>query len=202
MTLYRGRLPHVYETKQPVFLTWRLHGSLPASRHFPGGSLSSGQAFAVLDRLLDEACSGPVYLRQPALAELVVDAIHYNGQVLGQYTLHAFVVMPNHVHVLITPRVPLPTLTKSLKGITAKQANAILGRTGAPFWQKESYDRDVRDEREFERIRFYIERNPLRAGLAQEASQYRWSSAGWATLGSPVDEASTLRIAENEDRVA
>ena len=173
-----------------MFLTWRLYGSLPANRHFPGGSLSSGQAFAALDRLLDEARAGPLYLRQPALADLVVEAIHYNAQVLAHYVLHAFAVMPNHVHVLITPRVPLPKLTKSLKGITAKRANAMLARTGCPFWQEESYDREVRQDREFERIRFYIESNPVRAGLVQEACQYRWSSAGWATGGSPADEAS------------
>jgi hypothetical protein len=99
MTLYRRRLPHVYETHHPVLLTWRLYGSLPANRHFPGGSLSSGQAFTALDRLLDEARTGPLYLSQPALADLVVEAIHFNAQVLAHYVLHAFAVMPNHVHV-------------------------------------------------------------------------------------------------------
>ena len=193
--LYRRRLPHVYETQRPVFLTWRLYGSLPANRSFPGGSLSSGQAFVVLDRLLDEERTGPLYLRQPALADLVVEAIHFNAQVLEHYVLHAFAVMPNHVHVLLTPKVPLPKLTKSLKGITAKRANAMLARTGNPFWQEESYDREVRDQKEFERIQFYIENNPVRAGLVHEASQYGWSSAGRATEGSPADEASAPRIA-------
>lgn len=51
-----------------------------------------------------------------------------------------------------------------------------------------SYGREVRQEREFERSRFYIESNPVRAGLAHDACQYRWSSAGWATGGSPADE--------------
>ena len=103
--------------------------------------------------------------------------------------------LPNHVHVLLTPGVPLAKLTKSLKGITAKRANAMLAQTGSPFWQEESYDREVRNQKEFERIRFYIESNPVRAGLVQEASQYRWSSAGWATGGSPADEASAPRFA-------
>jgi REP element-mobilizing transposase RayT len=62
----------------------------------------------MLDRLLDEAQAGPFYLRQPALADLVVEAIHYNELVLGQYTVHAFVVMPNHVHLLISPESPCP----------------------------------------------------------------------------------------------
>jgi putative transposase len=63
---------------------------------------------------------------------------------LGHFDLHAFVVMPNHVHLLATPSAALPKLTRSLKGITSKRANAILGLTGTPFWQEESYDHAVR----------------------------------------------------------
>ena len=141
-----------------------------------------------MDRLLDDACTGAVCLRQPAIANMIMEAIHYNANVLGHYLLHAVVVMPNHVHLLATPAVSLPKLTKSLKGITARRANAMLALTGHPFWQEESYDRLVRDMPEFEKIRNYIEENPVRAGLAGEASDYRWSSAGWATGGSPADQ--------------
>ena len=81
-----------------------------------------------MDRLLDEAGVGPFYLRQPALADMIVEAVHYNANILGHYLLHAFVVMPNHVHLLATPAVPLPKLTQSLKGITAKRAD--FGRRG------------------------------------------------------------------------
>ena len=93
--------------------------------------------------------------------------------------------MPNHVHLLLTPVAPLPKITKSLKGITAKRANIMLALTGRSFWQEESYDHLVRNESEFEKIRSYIEENPVRAGLLAEANRYRWSSAGWATGGSP-----------------
>ena len=177
---YCRRLPHLWEAEQAVFLTWRLHDSLPPNRPFAAAAVSSGKAFATLDRLLDEARSGPFYLRQPAMADMIVEALHYNANTLGHYALHAFVAMPNHVHVLLTPAIPLPQLTKSLKGITAKRANAMLGLTGRPFWQEESFDRLVRNEGEFESIRNYIERNPVRAGLVSDASEYRWSSAGWA----------------------
>jgi REP element-mobilizing transposase RayT len=119
---------------------------------------------------------------------MIVESIRYNAQNLGHFVLHAFVVMSNHVHLLATPAVALPRLTKSLKGITAKRANALLALTGSPFWQEESYDHLVRHEREFERIRDYIERNPVRAGLVREASEYRWSSAGKATGASPADQ--------------
>ena len=102
----------------------------------------------------------------------------------GTLCLACLVVMPNHVHLLATPAVALPQLMKSLKGITAKRANAMLALTGSSFWQEESYDHLVRHEQEFEKIRNYIEENPVRAGLVREASEYRWSSAGWATRGS------------------
>jgi len=50
------------------------------------------------------------------------------------------VVMPNHVHLLILPQVPVAQLMRWLKGSTAREANRILGRTGQPFWQDESWD--------------------------------------------------------------
>ena len=188
MPFYRRRLPHLDQIEQAVFVTWRLYGSLPPNRTFPAATVCSGQAFAALDRLLDQTRSGPFHLRQPELADMVVEAIHYNAFVLGHYELHAFVVMPNHVHVLVTPTLALCKLTKSLKGITAKRANAMMALTGSPFWQEESYDHLVRNQREFEKIRWYIEENPVRAGLVGDARQYRWSSARWATGGSPADQ--------------
>jgi putative DNA methylase len=104
---------------------------------------------------------------------MVVEAIQYNSAMLKHYQVHAFVVMPNHVHLLVTPSIALPKLTRSLKGITAKRANEMLGLTGSPFWQDESYDRLVRNQAELNRVR---------AGLVSEAAQYRWSS-GWAAGG-------------------
>jgi len=185
VAFYRRHLPHWYEIGQPVFLTWRLYGSLPSHRTFPA-SITSGQAFATMDRLLDEARSGPFYLRQHALADMVVEALHYNASALKHFMLHAFVVMPNHVHLLVDPLVPLAKLTKSLKGITAKRANQMLSLTGTHFWQEESYDHLVRTKQEFDQIWRYIEQNPVRAGMVRDAPEYRWSSAGWATGGSPA----------------
>jgi REP element-mobilizing transposase RayT len=181
VNFYQRRLPHVYETEQPVFLTWRLYDSLPSHRAFPAAALSSEQAFDAMDRLLDEDRSGSFYLRQPAVADMIVESTQYNAGILGHYVLHAFVVMPNHVHLLATAAVAVPKLTKSLKGITAKRANAMLALTGRPFWQEKSYDHLVRHARELEKIRNYIEWNPVRAGLVKEPSEYRWSSAGWPT---------------------
>jgi putative transposase len=189
VTFYRRRLPHLDQPGQAAFLTWRLHGSLPPNRAFPAATVSSGPAFAALDRLLDETLAGPFHLHRQALADMVVEAIYHNASELSHYALHAFVVMPNHVHLLVTPAVALCKLTQSLKSITAKRANAMMALTGSPFWQEESYDHLVRNQREFESIRGYIEENPVRAGLVTVAGQYRWSSAGWASVGSLADQA-------------
>ena len=96
---------------------------------------------------------------------------------MGHYELHAEVIMANHVHRHVSPLVNQSRYMQSLKGFTARQANQELGRTGQPFWQAESYDHWVRNRREWQRIRHYIENNPVRAGLAARAGDYRWSSA-------------------------
>ncbi len=96
MTFYRRRLPHIYEVGQPVFLTWRLHDSLPPHRIFPKDALTRGHAFAAMDRLRDETRTGVFYLRQPAVADMIEEAIQYNATILGHYRLHAFAIMPNH----------------------------------------------------------------------------------------------------------
>ena len=129
-----------------------------------------------MDRLLDQARLGSNYLKLPAIAEVVAASIHY-GETLEHYTLHSYVVMPNHVHLLITPRISVSRLLNSLKSVTAKRGNLLLGRTGEPFWQDESYDHLVKSGEEFVRIRKYIEYNPVTAGLVATAEQFRWSSA-------------------------
>ncbi|MCS6952447.1 MAG: transposase [Bryobacterales bacterium] len=130
-----------------------------------------------MDRLLDDARTGPRHLARSEIAALVVDALIEAQDRWQQFALHAFVVMPNHVHILVTPKAPLAKLLGHLKGGTARRANQLLGLTGRPFWQEESYDHWVRDQEEFERIRAYIEMNPVRAGLAGAPEDYPWSSA-------------------------
>jgi len=95
---------------------------------------------------------------------MVAEALQYNAANLGHYVVHAFVVMPNHVHLLATPALPLPKLTKLLKGITSKRAKIILAMTGSCFWPEESYGRLVRNEREFEKIQSYRGESFARAG--------------------------------------
>jgi putative transposase len=97
--------------------------------------------------------------------------------VRGFYELIAFVVMPNHVHLLINPRVPGAKITQFVKGVSAKRANELLRRTGQRFCQDESFDRWVRSSKEMGNIMRYIELNPVRANLASEPQLFPYSSA-------------------------
>ena len=126
-----------------------------------------------MDTLLESHSSGPMYLQMPEIAQVLVGAIEQGD--VSRYSLHAWVVMPNHVHLLITPRMDVSKLLHTLKGSSARLANQVLGRTGT-FWQDESYDHLVRNWVEFERIGNYIVQNPVRAGLARSAEEYPWSS--------------------------
>ena len=178
MKHYERRLPHWDLSGHPLFVTFRLHGSLPSGRVFPPVRLSSGKAFVAIDRILDKSASGPLYLRMPEIAALVVKCLHDGERRFHRYQMHSFVVMPNHVHLLVTPQVAATRWLGPLKGFVAHEANRMLGRSGHPFWQDESYDHLVRSDAEFERIRDYIESNPVKAGLVVTSDRWQWSSAG------------------------
>ena len=86
MKQYERRLPHWDVIGQPLFVTFRLHGSLPVKRVFPPESLAtSGKAFVAMDRLLDGAMSGPRFLRQPEIAEIVVTALRDGDSQFHRY---------------------------------------------------------------------------------------------------------------------
>src|SRR5258707_6372260 len=173
---FHRRLPHQHQEGKWLFVTWHLHGGIPHARYPPRDKLSSGAAFVCMDRYLDTTRRGPMYLAQESLAGIVVASLR-RGVLLGHYELGAYVVMSNHVHVLLLPRVSPSKLLQSLNGATARGSNRILGRTGETFWQAESYDHWVRDETERQRIVTYIENNPVKAGLVKRAEDHRWSSA-------------------------
>jgi REP element-mobilizing transposase RayT len=175
MQITQHRLPHRCAVGLPMFITFRLHGSLPASRHFPGGALTSGKAFLYMDRLLDGAQTGPTHLRIPAIAKIVNDAIHHYNEF--DYELHAWVIMPNHVHLLITPHTDVRLVLHTLKGVTARQANKQLGNTGQHFWHDESYDHAVTNQAQLHRITRYIDQDPVHAGLVASRADYQWSGA-------------------------
>jgi len=186
MTHYERRLPHWDTVDEPLFVTFRLHGSLPANRVFPPERVTtSGQAFVTMDRLFDPATSGPFYLRQDVIAKLIVRALHEGEDRFQRYQRHAFVAMPNHVHLLDLREVGYPargfhSLVGPIKRLHRSRGKPYSGQDGRPFWQAESYDHLMRSRDEFTRIRRYMEGNPVRAGLAATPEQFPWSSAARA----------------------
>jgi putative transposase len=204
--LYYRNLPHIQPPGATYFITFRLAGSIPASKlaelheeahriqvelaRAAGGSeyderryLEQRRLFARWDDLLDGP-GGPQWLADPAVAAMVVESlVHLEGK---QYELVAYCIMPNHVHLVITPlRNPngvlhsLAHIMHSLKGFTARRGNALLGRSGS-FWQHESYDHYVRDPSELERIVAYVVSNPVKARLVSDWMEWRWSYCGLA----------------------
>src|SRR5215475_8403194 len=123
-------------------------------------------------------------LQSDRMAGLLVDVLlHYRAQ--RKYLLHEFVVMPDHFHLLITPRESLERAMQLIKGGFSFRAKRELGFMHE-IWQDSFYDRRVRDAEEYSAFREYIWQNALKRGLALKAQDYRYSSA-WP--GLVLDEA-------------
>ena len=194
--IYRTTLPHWRQAGATYFVTFRLADSIPRSvlaqwNHERRTWLKARgiemdragdwrAAFAKLSagdqrtferenarklfRSLDES-HGACVLRSPRMAGIVRDALFFfAGQ---RYELGDFVIMPNHVHLLIAPRAEwaLETVMQSLKRYCARQINAALPRREVSLWQKSFYDHIIRDDAELARCREYIRLNPVKARL-------------------------------------
>jgi REP element-mobilizing transposase RayT len=198
----RRRLPHIQPPGATIFITTRLHNSLPqvdieqliaeAKSHenqlnqIPDPwqrqeqqDINQRRLFGKWDQALDTAKDGPFWLQDKRVAQVVMARLHEeNGRL---YDLDAFCIMSNHTHVVCTPLAKpdktyhsLATIMKTIKGSTARQANEILGRSGS-FWQRENYDHVVRDEAEKQRIIRYVLMNPVKAGLVQSWDDWPYS---------------------------
>jgi putative transposase len=141
--------------------------------------------FVALDRQLDFAASGPLWLKDAQVADCVSRVLLSSMSEWRLYELAAWVIMANHFHVLMRPLVPLGKALMNIKSGSARAANAVLGRTGSPFWQEESYDHWVRSDRERNSIIRYIHFNPVKAGFMTEPEDWPWSSAGWQRMAPP-----------------
>ncbi len=169
----RGYLPHLDVPDVVQSVMFRLGDSLPAA--IAASLLDSDEFERDFDDELNRG-RGACHLRDERIAEIVENALlHFDG---ARYRLIAWCVMPNHVHTMIEPvgHWTLAEVVGSWKSFTAKQANSLLGQTGA-FWQREYFDRYIRNERHFATTIAYIENNPVKAGLVSEAHFWRWSSA-------------------------
>lgn len=178
VNFYRRNLPHWQPEQCTIFVTWRLYGSLPKgyAQLLQKQSGEPGRQFLNADGMLDAASIGPLWLNDPEIAGCAERAIQ-RGAELSHYVLRAYVIMPNHVHVLLDPLVPLHRLTSGIKGVSAREANGRLGRAGKPFWQDESFDHWIRNAGQSARIKNYIEFNPVKARLCANPQDWPWSSA-------------------------
>ncbi len=103
--------------------------------------------------------------------------LHDHGK---RYELHAAVVMPDHVHLLLTPLrdekgwpFGLPAILKAIKGTSARSVNRLSGSCG-PVWQEESFDHVLRTQESFAEKLEYIRQNPARKGLVKNPEDYPW----------------------------
>jgi len=187
------RLPHWENDGGLYFVTFRLADSLPRQviermieRHriLRAAKKTGAHLLPHQKALAAEFCSsrieeyfdrgiGACHLRDPRIANLVANALHLRHSV--RYRLIAWCIMPNHVHVVfrLFPGHELAAVMSSWKSFTARMANRVLGRTGT-FWQREYYDRLIRNGDEFERAVRYVLMNPERAGL--KGWEWVWST--------------------------
>jgi REP element-mobilizing transposase RayT len=176
----RGYLPHVDGLSRQQFITFLLADSLPNAAleriklELPNEDQGS-ERHARIEAFLDVG-HGSCVLRDPACGTIVEHALlHFAGI---RYGLIAWVVMPNHVHALIEPQpgYVLADIVHGWKSFTANKINRLLGRPGR-LWQREYWDRYIRDMEHLQSTIAYIHANPVAAGLVGTAERWPFSSA-------------------------
>lgn len=182
----RQKLPHMDAESWTQFVTFRLHDSMPQSLldRWRKESVSDAQFRRSIEKYLD-AGVGECFLANPSVAGIVASSIKFHAG--KKYDLHAWVLMPNHGHLMLTPRAKmhLPDIMHSIKSYSAQMANKLLGRSGQ-FWQHESFDRYIRNRRHFNAVVRYIEMNPVNAGLCGKPEEWKFGSAYERAL--PIDQ--------------
>jgi uracil-DNA glycosylase family 4 len=172
---HRGYLPHLKAHGGIYFVTFRLADSLPVQVLNELGKLPQEERSARVDDYLD-AGHGECWLNRSEIAAMVGAAlVKFAGK---QYALHAWVIMPNHVHLVIEPFAgySLSEILQGIKSASAHTVNRLLKRSGE-FWQRESYDHLIRDDEDMARCCDYVVQNPVRAKLVARPDLYRFSSA-------------------------
>jgi putative transposase len=132
---------------------------------------------------------GSCCLKSPGARQVIIEAIQATNDLRCE--LDCFVVMPNHVHAVARPLMPaedpLEKIVRSWKGVSSRGINESLGRIGA-LWQRESFDRIIRDEEHLWRVIQYIGSNPRKAGLSAIDAP-SWIRPDWWQLGWRFEEA-------------
>jgi REP element-mobilizing transposase RayT len=172
----RGYLPHFDSPQVVQTITFRLADSLPKILCDDILRAADGATRLKAFEAIMDSGRGACLLREPAIARIIEDALrHFDGE---RYRLLVWVVMPNHVHVMIEQieGFRLSDVVRSWKSYTAKAVNALRKSSGA-VWAPDYFDRFVRNERHFANALRYIEENPVTAGLAPRAEDWPYSSA-------------------------
>jgi len=177
----RGYLPHFDQDGFTQFVTFRLADSVPQlvldrwHIELKSGEISDAGVRRRIEYYLDQNY-GESWLRVPEIANILQETLlKWDGE---RYRLIAWVIMPNHGHILLSPfeghRVS--DIMHSIKSFTAHFANDLLKRKGR-FWAKEYFDRYIRDQRHFANTLAYIENNPVKAELCKLPCEWPYSSA-------------------------
>jgi REP element-mobilizing transposase RayT len=179
----RGYLPHFDGGEILQFITFHLGDALPrgvvekwkSELERENHEEAQNILFWRIEKYVDQGF-GECFLKQMKIAELVQDTLLYFDN--EKYKLISWVIMPNHVHLLLRPaeNQKLDKIIHSIKSFTAQKANEILNRQGK-FWQEEYFDRYIRNFEHFEKTVNYIELNPVRANLCENRSGWKFSSA-------------------------
>ena len=183
----RGYLPHRDEPQLLQSITFRLADSLPQEKlrllEEELLTLPEPQREATKRQKIEQwldAGLGCCALRHPEVARYVQNGfLHFHGE---RYHLHAWCIMPNHVHVLVQPHVDLASIVQGWKSFTARWVLArnvelALGISGKHLWMREYWDRYIRDETHYRKVVDYIHNNPVAAGLCATPEAWPWSSA-------------------------
>jgi DNA polymerase len=180
----RGYLPHLKAAAATYFVTFRLADSLPDPVLRQLEEVPAAERSRRTEEYLD-AGHGEKLLQMPEIADIVRKSLlRFNGE---RYRLHAWVIMPNHVHLLIEPigDHSLSETLQAMKSVTGHEVNKLLQREGR-LWQPESYDHLVRDQGDFDRCREYILQNPVKAKLVSSPERFAYSSAALAAGEAPA----------------
>jgi len=180
----RGYLPHLYRDGASYFVTFCLADVADGKKAARSRRYSSDGPDEIAESFEPALSTGECLLGDSALAGVVETALlHFQRE---RYGVSAWCVMPNHVHVVVTPFVhfTLGKILHSWKSFTAHMINKKLGRQG-PVWQEESFDHVIRNVDEFRKFVTYTEMNPVVAGLADRPEQWSLSSARWKVKPQP-----------------
>lgn len=174
----RGYLPHFDMPGLVQFINYRLDDAMPASMRSEWAALldidDELKRRTKVEEYLDRG-RGDCLLNDPrAAAAIEENWLRFDGK---NYRLLAWVIMPNHVHLLVEIwQTPQSQLVRDWKGFTARRVNRLLGRRGK-LWQDDYWDRYIRDEAHFRKVVHYIETNPVKAGLVKSSADWPFSSA-------------------------